>query len=190
MEGKGGVAVSFFGDGASNAGPFHECLNIAATWKLPMLYVCENNMYAAQTAAAATHALRDVAGARPATAFRVSWWTAMTRLRSIRRRTRAVERARAGDGPTLIECKTYRWRGHTERAGQPDPRDRAEVEAWQRKDPIALLERQLREQGELDDAGLRAMEGEIIAALEAAVAFAEASPFPLPEQATDDVFAA
>src|SRR5580704_5320333 len=61
MEGKGGVAVSFFGDGASNAGPFHECLNIAATWKLPMLYICENNMYAAQTAAAATHALSDVA---------------------------------------------------------------------------------------------------------------------------------
>src|SRR5260221_736795 len=60
-EGKGGVAVSFFGDGASNAGPFHECMNIAATWKLPMLYVCENNMHAAQTSAAATHALPDVA---------------------------------------------------------------------------------------------------------------------------------
>jgi pyruvate dehydrogenase E1 component alpha subunit len=102
----------------------------------------------------------------------------------------AVARARAGDGPTLIECKTYRWRAHTERRGQPDPRDRAEVEAWQRKDPIALLERRLREQGELDDAGLRAMEGEIARALEAAVAFAEASPFPLPEHATDDVFAA
>jgi len=90
----------------------------------------------------------------------------------------------------LIECKTYRWRGHTERRGQPDPRDPGEVEAWKRKDPIALLERQLRDQGEIDDAGLRTMEGDVMAAIETAVAFAEASPFPLPEQATDDVFAA
>jgi pyruvate dehydrogenase E1 component alpha subunit len=102
----------------------------------------------------------------------------------------AADRARSGGGPTLIECKTYRWRGHTERRGQADSRDRAEVEAWQRKDPIALLERQLREQGELDDSGLQTIEGKIMGALEAAVAFAEASPFPLPEQATDDVFAA
>jgi len=102
----------------------------------------------------------------------------------------AVARARSGGGPTLIECKTYRWRGHTERRGQADSRDRAEVEAWQRKDPIALIERRLRDQGELDDGALQGMEGDIMAALEAAVAFAEASPFPLPEHATDDVFAA
>jgi len=102
----------------------------------------------------------------------------------------AVERARRGEGPTLIECKTYRWRGHTERAGIVDPRDKMEIESWQQKDPIALLERQLREQGELDDARLRTMQAEITAALEAAVAFAEASPFPSPEQATEDVFAA
>jgi pyruvate dehydrogenase E1 component alpha subunit len=103
---------------------------------------------------------------------------------------RAVDRARSGGGPTLIECKTYRQRGHTERKGQPDPRDKGEIAAWTQKDPIALLERQLRDQGDLDDAGLRTIERDVMAALEAAVAFAEASPFPLPEQAADDVFAA
>ena len=191
MEGKGGVAVSFFGDGASNAGPFHECLNIAATWKLPMIYVCENNMYAAQTAAAATHALQRCGRrAPPATAFRGSWSTATTSSRCIRRRAPRWSGRAPAAARRLIECKTYRWRAHTERRGQPDPRDPAEVEAWKRKDPIALLERQLRDQGELDDAGLQAIESEIMGAIEAAVAFAEASPFPLPEQATDDVFAA
>jgi TPP-dependent pyruvate/acetoin dehydrogenase alpha subunit len=190
MEGKGGVAVSFFGDGASNAGPFHECLNIAATWKLPMLYVCENNMYAAQTAAASTHALSDVAARAAGYGIPGVVVDGNDIFAVYQAANAAVERARAGDGPTLIECKTYRWRAHTERRGQPDPRDAAEIEAWRGRDPIGLLVRRLREQGELDDAGLNAMEGEITAALDAAVAFAEASPFPLPEQATDDVFAA
>ena len=190
MEGKGGVAVSFFGDGASNAGPFHECLNIAATWKLPMLYICENNMYAANTAAAKTHAMPDVAGRAAGYGIPGVVVDGNDIVAVYQAANQAVDRARSGGGPTLIECKTYRWRGHTERRGQTDIRDPAEVETWQRKDPIALLEQQLRAQGELDDAGLRAIEGDIMAALEAAIAFAEASPFPLPEQATDDVFAA
>jgi pyruvate dehydrogenase E1 component alpha subunit len=190
MEGEGGVAVSFFGDGASNAGPFHECLNIAATWKLPMLYVCENNMYAAQTAAAATHALSDVAARAAGYGIPGIVVDGNDVFAVYQAANAAVERARAGDGPTLIECKTYRQRAHTERRGQPDPRDKTEMESWKQRDPIALLERQLREQGELDGAGLQSMEREIIVALDAAVAFAEASPFPLPEQATDDVFAA
>jgi len=190
MEGKGGVAVSFFGDGASNAGPFHECLNIAATWKLPMLYVCENNMYAANTAAAATHALSDVAARAAGYGIPGVVVDGNDIFAVYQAANRAVERARAGQGPSLIECKTYRWRGHTERRGQADSRDKAEVESWQRRDPIAQLERQLRDQGYLDDAGLGAMEGDIMGAIEKAVAFAEASPFPLPEQATDDVFAA
>jgi TPP-dependent pyruvate/acetoin dehydrogenase alpha subunit len=190
LEGKGGVAVSFFGDGASNAGPFHECLNIAATWKLPMLYVCENNMYAAQTSAAATHALSDVA-ARAAGYGIPGFVVDGNDVVAVHQAAiRAVERARSGGGPTLIECKTYRQRGHTERKGQPDPRDKTEVEAWKQKDPIALLERQLRDQGALDDTGLQTIERDVMAALEAAIAFAEASPFPLPEQATHDVFAA
>src|SRR5215471_11263213 len=190
MEGKGGVAVSFFGDGASNAGPFHECLNIAATWKLPMLYVCENNMYAAQTAAATTHALSDVAARAAGYGIPGVVVDGNDVFAVYQAANTAVERARAGEGPTLIECKTYRWRGHTERRGQPDPRDKMEVEAWRNRDPIALLEQQLREQGELDDSQLQSMQSEIRDALESAVAFAEASPFPLPEQATDDVFAA
>jgi acetoin:2,6-dichlorophenolindophenol oxidoreductase subunit alpha len=189
MEGKGGVAVSFFGDGASNAGPFHECLNIAATWKLPMLYVCENNMYAAQTPAAATHALNDIASRAAGYGIPGVVVDGNDVFAVHRAAHAAVERARAGAGPTLIECKTYRWRAHTERRGQPDLRDRGEVEAWLRRDPIALLAQQLREQGEIDSAGLQVMEDEIAQALEAAVAFSEASPFPLPEQAIDDVFA-
>jgi acetoin:2,6-dichlorophenolindophenol oxidoreductase subunit alpha len=190
LEGKGGVAISFFGDGASNAGPFHECLNIAATWKLPMLYVCENNLYAAQTSAAATHAVSDVA-ARAAGYGIPGFVVDGNDIVAVHQATiRAVERARSGGGPTLIECKTYRQRAHTERRGQPDPRDKTEIEGWKQKDPIALLERQLRDQGALDDAGLQAIERDVMGALEAAIAFAEASPFPLPEQATDDVFAA
>jgi acetoin:2,6-dichlorophenolindophenol oxidoreductase subunit alpha len=190
MEGKGAVAVSFFGDGASNAGPFHECLNIAASWKLPMLYVCENNMYAAQTAAAATHALPDVAARAQGYGIPGIVVDGNDIFAVHQAAARAVARARAGEGPSLIECKTYRWRAHTERQGQPDPRDEAEIAGWQAKDPIARLVRQLREQGDLDDGGLDAMEREIQGALAAAIAFAERSPFPLPEHATDDVFAA
>jgi TPP-dependent pyruvate/acetoin dehydrogenase alpha subunit len=190
MEGKGGVAVSFFGDGASNAGPFHECLNIAAAWKLPMLYVCENNMYAAQTSAAATHALGDVAARAAGYGIPGVVVDGNDVIDVYQAANRAVERARAGQGPTLIECKTYRWRAHTERKGQPDLREKDEVEAWKGKDPIVLLERRMRDQGDLDAAGLAAIDREVMGTIERAVAFAAASPFPTPEQATDDVFAA
>ena len=176
--------------GISNAGPFHECLNIAAAWKLPMLYVCENNMWAANTAAAATHALSDVAARAAGYGIPGVVVDGNDIFAVHQAANAAVERARAGLGPSLIECKTYRWRGHTERRGQADSRNAAEVDSWKARDPIAQLERRLRDQGELDDAGLQAIEGDIQGALEAAIAFAEASPFPTPEQATDDVFAA
>src|SRR5690349_7749320 len=109
MEGQGGVAVSFFGDGASNAGPFHECLNIAATWKLPMLYVCENNLYAANTAAAATHALSDVSARAQGYGIPGLVVDGNDIFAVYQAANTAVERARSGGGPSLIECKTYRW---------------------------------------------------------------------------------
>ncbi|MFM9941688.1 MAG: thiamine pyrophosphate-dependent dehydrogenase E1 component subunit alpha [Hyphomicrobiaceae bacterium] len=190
MDGKGRVAVSFFGDGASNAGPFHECLNIAATWKLPMIYVCENNMYAAQTAAAATHAMPDVAGRAAGYGIPGIIVDGNDIFAVYQAAARAVARARAGDGPTLIECKTYRWRAHTERKGQPDPRDTAEIAAWKHKDPIKRLAALLKEQGALDDGGFSAMEKEVLASIEASCAFAEASPFPSPASALEDMYAA
>ena len=189
MDGKGRVAVSFFGDGASNAGPFHECLNIAAAWKLPMIYVCENNMYAAQTAAAATPAMPDVAGRAAGYGIPGIIVDGNDIFAVYQAAARAVARARAGEGPTLIECKTYRWRAHTERKGQPDPRDKGEIETWKKKDPIIRLAVLLKEQGAIDDAGLEAMDREVLATIESSCAFAEASPFPKPEQALEDMYA-
>src|SRR5499427_9520362 len=150
MEGKGGVAVSFFGDGASNAGPFHECLNIAATWKLPMLYICENNLYAAQTSAASTHALSDVSARAAGYGIPGVVVDGNDIFAVHQAANRAVDRARSGAGPSLIECKTYRWRRHTERPTQVDLREQDEIEMWMGRDPIARLERQLRDQGDLD----------------------------------------
>ncbi len=190
MDGERRVAVSFFGDGASNAGPFHECLNIAAAWKLPMLYICENNQYAAQTPQAETHALADVAARAAGYGIPGVVVDGNDIFAVNQAAARAVERARAGEGPTLIECKTFRWRAHTERKGQPDFRTADEIESWKRKDPIARLVAQLKAQGQLSDHDLAAMETEVLAGIETACAFAEASPFPRPEQATEDVFAA
>jgi TPP-dependent pyruvate/acetoin dehydrogenase alpha subunit len=190
MEGNGRVAVSFFGDGASNAGPLHECLNIAASWKLPIVYVCENNLYAAQTSAASTQGLEDVA-ARAAGYGVPGVVVDGNDIFAVNRAAyQAVQRARQGEGPTLIECKTYRWRAHTERKAQPDPREKPEIEAWKKKDPIVLLMGRLEREQQLSEADWQAMKADVQREIDAAVAFAEDSPFPTPEQAAEDVYAA
>lgn len=190
MEGKGRVAVSFFGDGASNAGPFHESLNIAAAWKLPMIYVCENNLYSAQTSASKTLAMPDVVARAAGYGIPGKIVDGNDIFAVHAAATEAVARARAGEGPTLIECKTYRWRAHTERIGQPDYRPKEEIEAWKTKDPIARLIAHLKsQQGQLTDDEWQAMDREILAVIDRSVAFAEASPFPAPDAALEDVYA-
>lgn len=189
LEGKGRVAVSFFGDGASNAGPFHESINIAATWKLPMLYVCENNLWSAGTAAADTLAMDDVAARAagygiPGVIVDGNDVTAVYEVAAA-----AVSRARAGEGPSLIECKTYRSRTHTERRSAEDPRPPDEVEAWRRRDPIKRLVADLMGQAVLNDEAWQIMNDEISQEIKAAVKFAEDSPFPEPKDALEDVFA-
>ena len=189
LDGKGRVAVSFFGDGASNAGPFHESINIAAAWKLPMLYVCENNLWAATTAAADTLAHGDVAARAAGYGIPGVIVDGNDVLAVYEVAEAAVSRAPAGEGPTLIECKTYRWRGHTERVGGDDPRPQEETEAWQRKDPIQRLVTRLKEQELLSDEDWQKMDQDILAQIEQAVRFAADSPFPDLETALEDVFA-
>ena len=190
--GNGRIAVSFFGDGASNAGPFHEFINIAAAWKLPIIYVCENNGYAAQTPQLATHAAPDIAGRAAGYGIPGVIVDGNDVFAVYQAAVKAAARARAGEGPTLIECKTYRHRAHTERKGQPDHRPKEEIELWMSdaRDPIArLVEHLKRQQGQLTDDEWKEMDSAILARVEKAVAFAKASPFPKPEAATEDVFA-
>ena len=191
MDGAGRVAVSFFGDGASNAGPFHECMNIAAAWKLPILYVCENNLYSAQTDSAKTLAQSDVA--KRAAGYGIPGVIVDGNdIQAVYDAAEtAVARARRGDGPTLIEAKTYRWRAHTERKGQADYRPAAEIEMWKGRDPVARLVNHLKsQQGQLTEAEWQAMDADILGAIERSCKFAEASPFPSPDDALSDVFAA
>ena len=190
LEGAGRVAVCFFGDGASNAGPFHESINIAAAWKLPVLYVCENNLWAVNTPASDSVSVGDVAARAAGYGIPGIVVDGNDVMAVHEVAVQAVERARAGDGPSLIECKTYRWRSHTERVEQRDVRPPEEIEAWMQKDPVArMVEHLKQQQGQLGDEEFGAMDAEILQEIEAAVEFSKASPFPALEAALDDVFA-
>jgi acetoin:2,6-dichlorophenolindophenol oxidoreductase subunit alpha len=189
LEGKGRVAVSFFGDGASGAGPFHESLNISALWKLPMLYVCENNHYGVNTPATEAVAVENVADRAAAYGIPGVVVDGNDVLAVYEVAEAAVKRARAGQGPTLIECKTYRWRAHTEIKGTPDRRPPEEIEEWKQKDPIARLATRLQAQGHLTEAAWKKMDEEILQTIEDAVTFAKESPFPGLDTALEDVFA-
>ena len=190
LRGAGSVAVCFFGDGASNAGSFHESINIAASWNLPIIYVCENNLWAVNTPSKASMPIDDIA--TRATAYGIPGIVVdgndVLAVREVA--TEAVDRARNGEGPSLIECKTYRHRRHTERATQPDARPHNEVSEWMEKDPIARLKMALNtQQGQLTDSEWEAMDQEIIKLVDTAVTFAATSPFPPVEAAGEDVFA-
>ena len=189
LEGKGRVAVSFFGDGASSAGPFHESVNIAALWKLPMLYVCENNLYGVNTPAAQAVSAKDVAERAAAYGIPGVVVDGNDVLAVYEVAEAAVQRARAGQGPTLIECKTYRWRNHTEIKGIPDTRPHEELDEWKHKDPIARLVNSLKDQGVLTEDAWQKMDADLLQEIEAAVTFAQQSPFPDIDTAVEDVFA-
>jgi len=184
------VAVAFFGDGASNEGAFHGSLNLASIWKLPAVYVCENNRWA--IAVPASYALSVPEVSARAAAYNIPGVTVDgTDVLAVYEATaQAVQRARAGGGPTLIECMTYRWRMHSEQRGNAaDPRPPEAVALAQQHDSIATFGAWLQEQGIATPATLAQIEHDVQAAVEGAIAFAKASPLPRPEDALQEVFA-
>jgi len=190
LEGAGAVTVCFFGDGAAAEGEFHEALNIAAVWKLPIVFVCENNQYAANNAVGVQHPRPDIAAHASAYAMPGVIVDGNDVLEVRAATGEAVARARGGEGPSLLECKTYRWHFHAMRAAVP-PETRAsdEILEWKARDPIARLERVALEHGIVTAADFAAIRARVAADLEDAVGFAEASPFPDPKDLLVDMFA-
>ena len=190
LEGGDNVAVAFFGDGATGAGSFHESLNIAALWKLPVVWVCENNHFAVDTPVEVALAAGDVAAL--ASGYNMPGITVDGNdVLAVHEAARvAVARARAGDGPSLLECKTWRGRMHALRdAPPPEGRPSALIADWAARDPIAAFERLLTDRGIAGPAEIAELRASVERDLAEAVEFAEASPFPAPEEALDDVFA-
>jgi TPP-dependent pyruvate/acetoin dehydrogenase alpha subunit len=185
---KDSVALHFFGDGASNRGDFHEALNIAGVLKLPIVYVCDNNCYAMSVPQSCAMAIADVAIRAAGYGFPGVVVDGNDLLAVYEATREAISRARRGEGPTLIECKTYRWMGHSIN----DPavyRSAEEVEGWKKKCPVKRFETVLRRKGLLDDAKTGEIDRSVQEEIEEAVRFAEASPLPLPEDTLLGVYA-
>jgi pyruvate dehydrogenase E1 component alpha subunit len=173
MQGRDRVTACFFGEGAVAEGEFHESLNLAALWQLPVLFCCENNLYAMGSALRLTESETDIA--LKAAAYEVSAWPVdgMDPLAVADAARRAVDAVRAGGGPHFLELRTYRFRAHS----MFDPeryRDKAEVATWAERDPITALHAALQQAGMLTDDGWTAMQQDVEAEITAAVAFAEA----------------
>jgi 2-oxoisovalerate dehydrogenase E1 component len=187
---SGKVAVAFFGDGAVNNGAFHEGLNMAGIWKLPVLFVCENNGFATEVPFAYAAGNPSVAGRAGSYGMPGVEVDGNDVLAVAEAAAEAVARARAGGGATLIECKTYRTRPHAEGMGDYSYRTREDVELWKTRCPIARLRTGMVERGSAGEAELNAIDEEVEAEVAAALAFAEASPWPDPATAAEHVYAA
>lgn len=187
MRGTDQVAVSFFGDGAANEGIFHEVLNIASIWNLPAIFICENNQYGMTTAVDSVTSVKDIAvraAAYDMPGEVVDGNDVFAVEKAIKK---AIKRARAGEGPTLIEAKTYRWKGHW--TGDPEVyRTRDEVEEWKQKCPILRLEEHMRTKKILTEDQIAAKHQEIDKLIDEAEEFALKSPEPDPATVLDNVY--
>jgi TPP-dependent pyruvate/acetoin dehydrogenase alpha subunit len=188
LEGRDNVVIAYFGEGASNTGDVHEAMNFAAVHKLPVVFVCENNIYAYSVPIEKSMAIEDVADRAEAYGFDGVAINGNDVLAVYQASQGAIARARSGDGPTLIECKTYRWRGHSEH----DPafyRTDEELAMWKSRDPLTTFTTYLRHRSLLADEQLEEIDARVKAEVDEAVAFAERSPDPEPHEAVTDLYA-
>ena len=188
MRGSDEVTVAFMGDGATNEGSFHESLNMAALWKLPVVYVVENNLYGFSTPYREVFPTENIAPRGNAYGIPNEIVDGQDVWAVHEAAKRAVSRARAGEGPALLECKTYRYRGHS-RFEPSGYRTKEEENEWKKRDPITLWTLRLLETGTATEEGLSAIRRTVEKRIEAAVKFAEESPPPSPELALELVFA-
>jgi len=184
----GQVAACFFGEGATNEGAFHEGLNFAAVQQLPVVFVCENNLYGASTPWERVSLVPSVAARAGAYGVTAQVVDGMDVVAVRRAASTAVAAARAGQGPTLLECATYRFVGHS-RSDARGYRSRVEEDEWRLRDPIVGLRHQLLEEGAADEAAFDAVGGEVDAVLDDAVEFARSSPDPDPAELLADAYA-
>jgi TPP-dependent pyruvate/acetoin dehydrogenase alpha subunit len=189
LEGGDKVVVLFFGDGATNEGEFHEVLNLASIWKLPLIFACENNGYGVNTpvkyATGLEHVSKRATGGYGIPGVIIDG----NDVEAVYTATqKAVAGVRAGGGPVFLEFLTYRWRGHFEAPGMPDLRPVEELEAWKNKCPVVRYEKLLLEKGVADKKTLEEINDEVMRQVQASVDFALASPLPAPEDALEDVY--
>lgn len=190
MRGTDQVAVCFFGDGASNNGTFHEGLNFASVHRLPVLFICENNLYGISVPQKLHQAIKDISIRSVAYNMPGVTIDGNDILIVYQTSRQAIERARRGGGPTLVECKTYRWRGHYE--GDPNQgrryRSLEEIQAWMKKCPIKRFEKKLLDKKILNRDKMRLIREGIVKRIEEAVTFANQSPYPDPQELNEDVY--
>lgn len=182
------VTLCFFGEAAVNQGAFHESLNMAQLWKLPCIYICENNMYGMGTSLERAMSFQDVAQKSCAYELESEFVDGMDVLAMRQATERAIKRAREKSLPTLIEARTYRYMGHS----MSDPgnyRTRAEIEKYQERDPIKSFEKKLKEGGVITDEDIANIEAQVKEVVERAVRFADESPLPDPSELYTDVYA-
>ena len=187
MRKRRNVVVAFFGDGASNEGAFHEGANAAALWDLPVILVCENNLYGASTRYERTCKVKDIADRASAYGMPSQIVDGQDVLAVNEAAAKVIERARAGGGPTLLELKTYRFGGHS-RSDARAYRTREEEANWAARDPIATYRKILLDRNVVDESTLKAIESRVEQEIEDAVAYAKVSPDPRPEDALEDVY--